>query len=91
MNSRTWTQSAFYSDRNSKNPATGKTARIQLLDSELLTSHLANPGLERSAATHPAISPHRRDNVLRFGDYDTTTLHVPPGTYDAAFTPSPAL
>ncbi|MFK0294722.1 Tn3 family transposase [Streptomyces sp. NPDC090442] len=29
------------------------------------------------------ISPHRRDDVLRFGDYDTTTLHIPPGTYDA--------
>ncbi|WP_411144386.1 Tn3 family transposase [Streptomyces sp. x-80] len=28
------------------------------------------------------ISPHRRDNVLRFGDYDTEGLHVPPGAYD---------
>ncbi|MFE6692071.1 Tn3 family transposase [Streptomyces sp. NPDC057743] len=27
------------------------------------------------------ISPHRRDNMLRFGDYDTTTLHVPPGPF----------
>lgn len=34
-----------------------------------------------------AISPHRRDNVLRFGDYDTTTPHIPPGTYDEAFAP----
>lgn len=30
-----------------------------------------------------ALSPHRRDNVLRFGDYDTATLHIPPGPYSA--------
>lgn len=23
------------------------------------------------------------DNVLRFGDYDTATLHIPPGPYDS--------
>ncbi|WP_274919543.1 Tn3 family transposase [Streptomyces sp. WZ-12] len=27
-------------------------------------------------------SPHRRENVLRFGDYDTDSLHIPPGDYD---------
>ncbi|MFJ4806974.1 Tn3 family transposase [Streptomyces murinus] len=28
------------------------------------------------------ISPHRRTNVLRFGDYDTDGLHIPPAVYD---------
>ncbi|MEU7647288.1 hypothetical protein [Streptomyces huasconensis] len=31
------------------------------------------------------ISPHRRDNVLRFGDYDTTSLHIPPGPFQSSF------
>ncbi|GAB2916779.1 hypothetical protein [Streptomyces heilongjiangensis] len=31
-----------------------------------------------------ALSQHRRDNALRFGDYDTATLHIPPGPYDSA-------
>ncbi|MFE2285553.1 hypothetical protein ACFXDJ_15445 [Streptomyces sp. NPDC059443] len=30
-----------------------------------------------------AISPHRKANVLRFGDYYTTTLHIPPGPHHA--------
>ncbi|MDQ0946499.1 methyltransferase (TIGR00027 family) [Streptomyces phaeochromogenes] len=28
-----------------------------------------------------ALSPHRKDNVLRFGDYDTALLHIPPSPY----------
>ncbi|MFE3866073.1 Tn3 family transposase [Streptomyces goshikiensis] len=51
----------------------------------------AAQGWELSSDDIGTISPHRRDNVLRFGDYDTTTLRIPPGTYDAAFTPSPVL
>ncbi|MBD0741504.1 hypothetical protein BG418_08390 [Streptomyces sp. CBMA152] len=31
-----------------------------------------------------ALSPHRRDTVLRFGYYDTATLHIPPGPCDSA-------
>lgn len=48
---------------------------------------MAAQGWELSPDDIAALSPHRRDNVLRFGDYDTTTLHIPPGTYDAAFAP----
>lgn len=28
------------------------------------------------------ISPQRRANILRFGDYDTERLHIPPTAYD---------
>ena len=48
---------------------------------------MATEGWTILAEDVTVISPHRRDNVLRFGDYDTTTLHIPPGTYDAAFAP----
>jgi hypothetical protein len=41
-------------------------------------------GWELSPDDVAALSPHRRDNVLRFGDYDTATLHIPPGPYDSA-------
>lgn len=30
-----------------------------------------------------ALSPHRRDNVLRSGGYDTAILPIPPGPYDS--------
>jgi hypothetical protein len=41
-------------------------------------------GWELSPDDVAALSPHSRDNVLRFGDYDTATLHIPPGPYDSA-------
>ncbi|MDN3027156.1 Tn3 family transposase [Streptomyces sp. S.PB5] len=45
---------------------------------------MAAQGWELSPDDIAALSPHRRDNVLRFGDYDTATLHIPPGPYDSA-------
>jgi TnpA family transposase len=45
---------------------------------------MAAQGRELSPDDIAALSPHRRDNVLRFGDYDTATLHIPPGPYDSA-------
>ncbi|MFG3656663.1 Tn3 family transposase [Streptomyces sp. NPDC047706] len=45
---------------------------------------MAAQGRELSGDDIAALSPHRRDNVLRFGDYDTATLHIPPGPYDSA-------
>ncbi|MFI1801501.1 Tn3 family transposase [Streptomyces sp. NPDC020379] len=44
----------------------------------------AAQGWELSPDDIAALSPHRRDNVLRFGDDDTVTLHIPPGPYDSA-------
>ncbi|GGS01096.1 hypothetical protein GCM10010269_45090 [Streptomyces humidus] len=45
---------------------------------------MAAQGREVNPDDIAALSPHRRDNVLRFGDYDTATLHIPPGPYDSA-------
>lgn len=45
---------------------------------------MAAQGREVNPDDIAALSPHRRDNVLRLGDYDTATLHVPPGPYDSA-------
>ncbi|WP_409475050.1 Tn3 family transposase [Streptomyces sp. HC307] len=45
---------------------------------------MAAQGREVNPDDVAALSPHRRDNVLRFGDYDTATLHIPPGPYDSA-------
>lgn len=45
---------------------------------------MAAQGWELSPDDIAALSPHRRDNVLRFGDYDTATLHIPPGPYNSA-------
>jgi hypothetical protein len=44
---------------------------------------MAAQGREVNPDDIAALSPHRRDNVLRFGDYDTATLHIPPGPYDS--------
>ncbi|GGT45542.1 hypothetical protein GCM10010254_75400 [Streptomyces chromofuscus] len=44
---------------------------------------MAAQGWELSGDDIAALGPHRRDNVLRFGDYDTATLHIPPGPYDS--------
>ncbi|MFF7240072.1 hypothetical protein [Streptomyces collinus] len=44
---------------------------------------MAAQGWEPSPEDIAALSPHRRDNVLRFGDYDTATLHIPPDPYDS--------
>ncbi|MGW1171693.1 hypothetical protein [Streptomyces sp. NPDC002550] len=46
---------------------------------------MAAQGWELSPDDIAALSPHRRDNVLRFGDYDTTTLHIPPARTTARF------
>ncbi|MEU3282429.1 Tn3 family transposase [Streptomyces antibioticus] len=45
---------------------------------------MAAQGWKLSPDDIAALSPHRRDNVLRFGDYDTATLHIPPSPYDSA-------
>lgn len=45
---------------------------------------MADQGREVNPDDIAALSPHRRDNVLRFGDYDTATLHILPGPYDSA-------
>lgn len=39
---------------------------------------MAAQGWELNPDGIAALSPHRRDNVLRFGDYTTDQLHVPP-------------
>ncbi|MFD8260205.1 Tn3 family transposase [Streptomyces griseoluteus] len=49
-----------------------------------MTDTMAAQGREVNPDDAAALSPHRRDNVLRFGDYDTATLHIPPGLYDSA-------
>ncbi|MGW1365023.1 hypothetical protein ACWCQP_47535 [Streptomyces chartreusis] len=33
------------------------------------------------------LSPYRRENVLRFGDYTIDGLHIPPPAYDPALQP----
>ncbi|WP_416238158.1 hypothetical protein [Streptomyces mutabilis] len=45
---------------------------------------MAAQGREVNPDDVAALSAHRRDNVLRFGDYDTATLHIPPGPYGSA-------
>ncbi|MEU9457089.1 hypothetical protein [Streptomyces sp. NPDC048277] len=45
---------------------------------------MAVQGREVNPDDVAALSPHGRGNVLRFGDYDTATLHIPPGVYDSA-------
>ncbi|MFI8347664.1 hypothetical protein [Streptomyces sp. NPDC085596] len=45
---------------------------------------MAAQGWELSPDDIAALSPHRRDNVLRFGDYNTANLHIPASLYDSA-------
>ncbi|WP_413807633.1 Tn3 family transposase [Streptomyces sp. OE57] len=45
---------------------------------------MAAQGWEVNPDDIAALSPHRRDNVLRFGDYITDQLHVPPPAYNPA-------
>lgn len=45
---------------------------------------MAARGWELNFDDIAALSPYRRDNVLRFGDYDTALLHIPPSPYDSA-------
>ncbi|MFI9724627.1 Tn3 family transposase [Streptomyces sp. NPDC052396] len=49
------------------------------IDVTTMLWQMATDGWTVRADGLAAISPHWCDNVLHFGDYDTSALHIPPG------------
>lgn len=43
---------------------------------------MSREGWTLPASDLAVLSPYRRENVLRFGDYTTDQLHIPPPDYD---------
>ncbi|MFF3129646.1 hypothetical protein ACFVRD_47500 [Streptomyces sp. NPDC057908] len=43
---------------------------------------MAREGWTLHASDLAVLSPYRRENVLRFGDYTTDGLHIPPPAYN---------
>jgi 3-oxoacyl-[acyl-carrier-protein] synthase III len=43
---------------------------------------MAAEGRKIAPADLAVLSPHRRENIRRFGEYTTEGLHVPPGPFD---------
>jgi hypothetical protein len=43
---------------------------------------MARQGWTLHTSDLAVLSPYRRENVLRFGDYTTDQLHIPPPSYD---------
>lgn len=43
---------------------------------------MAREGWTLNASDLAVLSPYRRENVLRFGDYTTDRLHIPPPVYN---------
>jgi hypothetical protein len=51
---------------------------------------MAREGWALHASDLAVLSPYRRENILRFGDYTTDQLHIPPPAYDPAIHPEEA-
>lgn len=43
---------------------------------------MAREGWNLQASDLAVLSPYRRENVLRFGDYTKDQLHIPPPAYN---------
>ncbi|MGX1027507.1 hypothetical protein RKD38_002188 [Streptomyces ambofaciens] len=54
------------------------------IDMTKTLQQMAREGWTLRASDLAVLSPYRRENVLRFGDYTTDQLHVPPPAYNPA-------
>ncbi len=52
------------------------------IDMTTVLSRMAREGWTLYASDLAVLSPYRRENVLRFGDYTTEGLHIPPPAYN---------
>ncbi|MEU1282569.1 transposase [Streptomyces sp. NPDC005805] len=52
------------------------------IDMTTALSCMASQGWTLKASDLAVVSPYRRENVLRFGDYTTDHLHIPPPAYN---------
>ncbi|MFJ5927647.1 Tn3 family transposase [Kitasatospora sp. NPDC092948] len=52
------------------------------IDMTHVLRRMAREGWSPKAGDLAVLNPYRRENVLRFGDYTTDGLHVPPPAYN---------
>jgi TnpA family transposase len=52
------------------------------IDMTIELRKMAAEGKSIAPADLAVLSPHRRENVRRFGEYTTDGLHIPPGPFD---------
>jgi TnpA family transposase len=53
------------------------------IDMTRTLQQMAHEGWTLKASDLAVLSPYRRENVLRFGDYTTDQLHIPPPAYNS--------